>query len=378
MPGTFRLRVGGPALVAILVALLVAPAPLGSVGAGSHAGPASASTADVGAYLLQQALLSLNQGAGTQVRNSTTAHWTPLNLSVTPGPRAQEAIAYDRADGYVVIFSGFYGNFLYNDTWTFAHGVWTNISATAGSPGPRRSAMMTWDQRDGYVVLYGGSNAGNRYYNDTWTFVHGAWSPLPTATAPPPRRSYGLTYDAADRYVLLFGGHTRRYNGTYYDFYNDTWGFAGGVWRQIVTHGTPPARAEPNMVWDAKDRFVLVFGGYDNPNIPAMNDTWSYLHGTWTNLTATVGATPHGRDGAGIDYNVTAGYVLMFGGHSRGFQMNDTWAFYHGKWILLNETLSPPATSGDRLSWDATDRCMLLFGGALFPAGWANETWTFC
>lgn len=365
-----------------LATLFVVPV---SVGLGGGAAAAAGGSGPSGSALLQAALHSLAAQAHPALReNPKASTWHLLNLSAAPAARAQEASAYDPVDGYVVIFGGFVGTQVFNDTWTYENGTWTNITATAGSPGARRSAMMTWDARDGEVILFGGSDASNHYLNDTWGFVHGAWHQIPTATSPPARRSLSLAWDGADRYVILFGGHGPQVNGSYV-FDNDTWAFAGGHWRALHPTLSPPARAEPNLAWDGLDHYVLLFGGYDDAQAPALADTWSFAHGVWTNRTASAGTAPPGRDGAGIDFNASAGYVLLFGGHSQGTQRNDTWAFHRGTWNQLTPATTPPATSGDRLIWDRADQYMLLFGGSEFPGsssgsswGWDNSTWTFC
>ncbi|HZY92988.1 MAG TPA: kelch repeat-containing protein [Thermoplasmata archaeon] len=329
-----------------------------------------------GGVLLQEAERILGGGTPlTLPANISSSGWTQLFPAAAPRPRAQEAIAYDPTDGYVVIYGGFDSHQILNDTWTFSGGVWTNLTATAGSPGARRSAMMSWDSVDGYAVLFGGSNAQGNYLNDTWKFVGGHWHRMTTPVAPVGRRSFGMAYDAADGYVVLFGGHTKRGVGGAYGFLNDTWTFTGGRWTEVYAADSPSVRAEPNMAWDGGDSYVLLFGGYSNDHAPALRDTWSFAAGVWTNRTTTGG--PGGRDGAGIDYNATGGYVLMFGGHSRGKQYNDTWVYYAGAWSQLRPSTPPGGRSGDRLSWDAKDGYMVLFAGSQFPKSWLNDTWSF-
>src|SRR5580658_7917305 len=56
---------------------------------------------------------------------------------------------------------------------------------------------------------------------------------------------------------------------------------------------TPSLRASANMVWDAKDGYVLLFGGcnlYDGYVCDGqyLNDTWEFSSGTWTNLTPAI------------------------------------------------------------------------------------------
>ncbi len=346
-----------------------------------HAAAASASSGLSASSLVRQALAALPGPASVGLAKTANPTWHNLSLAHAPAPRAQEAIAYDAVDHYVVInggFAGVGGHIIFNDTWTYAHGVWTNISATAGSPGARRSAMMAWDATDGYIVLFGGTSAAGTYLNDTWKFVGGKWTELTTTTAPPARRSFGMTYDPTDRYVLLFGGHGKRYTPkSGYIFMNDTWSFAHGQWTQQSPTHSPSARAEPNLASDPEDLGVLLFGGYSNPDLPALGDTWLFSHGQWTNLTGNLTVAPGGRDGAGLDYNYSAHFVLMFGGHSRGLQYNDTWAFYQHHWVQVLTATAPGPMSGDRISWDGVDHYLVYFGGNVFPYYAQNSTWAF-
>lgn len=324
------------------------------------------------------ALRSLDANSSGNATGLPVPDWHALAPGSAPPPRAQEAIAYDPVDDYVVIYSGFIGSRPYNDTWTFHAGSWTNITATAGAPGPRRSALMVWDDADGYLVMFGGS--AGPYFNDTWSFLHGHWTRINTPVAPPVRRSYGLAYDAADRQVVLFGGHQERANGRGdYVFLNDTWTFRAGAWTPLDLGVHPSSRAEPNMAWDGSDGCVVLFGGYANTSGGAFADTWLFCGDRWMNLTGSLatGSTPGPRDGAGLDFDVDAGSVIMYGGHSGGRQYNDTWTFAARNWTELLPLHPPGPVSGDRIAWDPTDGYVLLFGGDRFSVGWQNATWAY-
>lgn len=101
------------------------------------------------------------------------------------------AMAYDAADGYVVLFGGLIGQFkignaVYDqcasDTWTYKDGDWLNLSI-AGPP-PSCAPAMAYDSSAGVVVEYGGvdeydpSCQCEQVWNQTWTFSRGAWSEL--------------------------------------------------------------------------------------------------------------------------------------------------------------------------------------------------------
>ena len=158
---------------------------------------------------------------GAPSAQAGTPTWTRLATPQHPSARDDAAIAYDAADGYVVLFGGGAGlgtgsNYsapvCYNDTWIFVHGVWTNLSI-AGPP-PTCDPAMAYDAAAGVILLYDGADVNPSVpWNETWEFVHGRWSELNVGN---PWVITGLgvtvTYDTADQAVLLYG---YRYNGSY-------------------------------------------------------------------------------------------------------------------------------------------------------------------
>src|SRR3954468_16908234 len=77
------------------------------------------------------------------------------------------------------------------------------VAAVAASPLPGTGPGMAYDAADGQVVLFGGS-AGR-----TWTWDGSDWTRRTPLHSPPPSPSYyryGMAYDAANGQVVLFGG----------------------------------------------------------------------------------------------------------------------------------------------------------------------------
>ena len=150
---------------------------------------------------------------------------------------------------------------------------------------------LTWDPIDGYVLLFGGSNATGDYMGDTWSFQNGAWTELFPLTTPLGRDSSGLVYDPSDSSMMLFGGYTPAASAAL----NDTWLFRGGTWTEVPTGTGPLPRYGFGLVWDPATYTDILFGGY-SPLCPTAtanlcNDTWSWSDGTWTELHPT-GAPP--------------------------------------------------------------------------------------
>lgn len=289
----------------------------------------------------------------------------------SPVERLSAETAYDYVGGYLLFFGGLqYANLA--DSWTFVGGHWTNISHPP--PSPRTGAVMAYDPADGYVVLFGG-NEGSAVLNDTWTFSGGIWNQLHLALSPPAREQSTMAYDPVARALLLFGGG----DPAAPNLLHDTWRFSGGLWTHLLPSPHPSARESAAMTYDAKDGYLLLFGGivFDpaSRSYLTVNDTWGFQRGIWTNITPV--HSPSARGWAGLAYDGKDGYAVLFGGSGTGV-FGDTWKFVGGAWTNLSPTVAPPARYQSGLVFDGRLGYLVLFGGAgpTGPGG-LNDTWTF-
>src|SRR6267143_83401 len=281
--------------------------------------------------------------------------WTQLSPATSPTPRAFASMSYDAADSYVILFGGSpYGAGPLNDTWEFKAGSWTQLSPSS-APSPRSYASMVYDVADGYVLLFGGDGVPG----DTWQFRAGTWTQLSPSNAPSRRSLYSMAYDATDGYALLFSGSTST---------SDTWQFKAGSWTQLAPSSSPPATSGSSMAYDTGDGYFVLFGGYEPTYI-----TWEFKTGTWTTQLST-SSSPLQRQTSSIVYDATDGYVLLFGGYN-GISLNDTWQFKTGTWTRLSTLSSPSPRYYSSMAYDAADGYVLLFGGA--NGTLLNDTWQF-
>jgi hypothetical protein len=152
--------------------------------------------------------------------------WTKVSPAVHASSRSGLVMADGTTTTGVVVFGGqnAAGTVL-NDTWSIHGLVWAKVIPRA--PVARTRASMAYDEADGYVLLFGGLEVG--LLGDTWKYANGIWTPLHPTVSPAPRASASMAYDQADGYVVLFGG--LNLTGVTLD---DTWTFAGGVWTGIT------------------------------------------------------------------------------------------------------------------------------------------------
>ena len=127
---------------------------------------------------------------------------------------------------------------------------------------------MAYDPVDGYLVLFGGCDSGNFWFstctptNQTWVYQNGSWSQLSPTVSPPARYDASLAWDGEAQSLVLFGGNGSVTTG----FLNDTWTFVHGQWTQQHPTVSPPARAAAAMVYDARDGYVLLVDGEQVPD----------------------------------------------------------------------------------------------------------------
>lgn len=304
-----------------------------------------------------------------------------------PSSYAPEMV-WDAADHYVLLFEvdwwpcnpGCVFNGPLAQTWTYANGSWTQLTLTVHPPANLGYAI-TYDSADGYVLLFGGAPYGsaNPFYgsgNTTWTFAHGNWTALlNTSThAPPPRWAPQMAYDARDGYVVLFGGNTGAsgYWCGCMSWFNDTWTFKAGLWTQVTPTGSiPPARVSAAMTYDPACGSVVMYGG-TKPGGPGgfgpLADTWEFRAGNWTNVTTSGG--PGAREAPAIAFDSSAQLLLEFGGsHSQA-----VWAFRNGTWKVLAGVSSGPADhTGPGFVYDPQVGAVLLLGGG--PDWKVQDAW---
>jgi hypothetical protein len=347
-----------------------------------------------------QELLELGM-TGTWTLQGT--NWTQLRTASAPAASYVEAMTYDAADHYVLLFGGAHGN----QTWKYSHGNWTRLHPSV-HPGPAGSVSMTYDARDGYVVMYhttlNDSPSGNSGYftaniSETWSFVGGTWSLLVSSnssvTQPTTRFGVSLAYDDRDHYVVLFGGCPgwawRPYpcNGwdggrfVVYSSANDTWKFVNGTWTQLTPSIRPPGRVFGAMAFDFGSHSLVLFGGSSPSNlVPGpvyLNDTWRFSGGNWSQVNSTVSPLPRSYD-APLAFDATTHRLVLYGGSWEWTQftgwgapnrLSDTWTLKGGHWTEVSPSFIPPEMAAATIAYDAREGYTLVY----VPGQVANGYW---
>jgi List-Bact-rpt repeat protein len=306
-------------------------------------------------------------------------------------------MAYDAADGYVVLFGGdscaAAVPYACNDTWTYHQGNWTRLNLSV-APGPRADALMAYDAADHCLVLFGGS-AGwvqngrsiGYTFHDTWTFQNGSWKnvtgPVSPRVAGGDRYSSAMTFDAADGYLMLaaYTNSTGGFNGGSIH----TWKYVSGTWSELTSAVLPGFLQNGAVaVYDpGLGRVVLSsvlelsssspFGGYSST-------WWGFRNGSWGQLDAPGLVNVL----TGADWVPAANAVVGFGGAGFGGgpagELSSTWWLQGLASWSLNLSPSPSARQDLSATYDGSDSYLLVFGGVDFATGVGqgfNDTWAY-
>jgi galactose oxidase-like protein len=264
-----------------------------------------------------------------------------------------------------------------------AVGVWTNLTGgLPKAPGPRFGGAQAWDSVDGQAVIFGGIDVGGGALRTTWTYASESWHlagpVVPNATNEPSSRfGAAMSNDPSTGAVVLFGGR-----GTVGGLLNDTWTFLGGTWTNITSRviGAPPARVNASLTFDPSLGSVVLFGGRSPGTL--FSDTWAFNGTAWTYVGAAIPSvtnTPPHRYGATLVYSAVLSALVLFGGmgyaSSTYAPLSDTWAFGGSGWQQLHPTSSPaPRTFAAGAPLPNGDD--LLFGG-LGVRNVVSDTWRF-
>jgi len=283
------------------------------------------------------------------------ASWTQRFPATLPPGRTRAQLAFDSANGVMVLFGGQDATSFFGDTWTWDGSNWQQ-AFPATSPSPRASFDMVSDTARRRVVLYGGLDAAGINLSDTWEFDGSAWTQVSPLVSPGTLHSHAMTYDSMRRVTVLYGG-APGFGGS-----DETWEYDGNNWTQRFPATNPGMRNGHKMAYDAHRMVAVLYGGN---NFTADTDIWEWDGSDWVGIPKNA---PGPRSEHTMAYHASDGEIVLFGGVSGGFNA-DTWV-YPGASVTQAYAIIGTAT-GIGWSWNVSgptvDMCDLSVPGA--PTG---------
>jgi hypothetical protein len=164
-----------------------------------------------------------------------------------------------------------------------------------------------------------------------------------------------LCYDAVNDEAVLFGGGMAL----------NTWGGAktwiydctNNTWRRPALNIEPPLRCNAPMVYDSKNRLIILFGGDDQTK--GLNDTWVYdtASRTWSERTPAV--APPGVVRSAATFVSKSGVMLMCG-TDESYKTTYTWTYDAASNVWTPVTGTIPQADWISCDYSAKDDVVLL------------------
>jgi hypothetical protein len=300
--------------------------------------------------------------------DTSTLTWTKLKPMKRLPARALFASAYDPISKKVVVFGGNNSQATLNDTYTFDGQAWTKVK-TKVAPPARAAAMMAYDRRIRKLVLFGGASGFLRL-NDTWLWdgASSTWTQANPKTVPPAASGPILFTDPANGHVDMFGGN----RGQFYS--RDTFQWTGKDWKllKLDEKKSPYPRMASVVASDPIRKNVVLFGGISDNWV--VQNTWTWNGTKWTEQKPTTQPPPLYYTTGGFDPLLKE--IIVFGGGSVAQDKSTTWAWDGSTWTRLSPSNRPAAREGLGTVWDPIGRQFLVFDGYVFnTSNYFGDTW---
>jgi hypothetical protein len=180
-----------------------------------------------------------------------------------------------------------------------------------GIPLPRPNSTFyqcAWDEHNGRIVYYVGSMTFSfQPRKRQWTLIHDR-----NVTAQPPALLLwsSLCYDPVNRQILLFGGG----GVNAFDGRPHTWALdiTTDTWKRLALNVEPPARCNSRMVYDNRNKAIVLFGGDGQDR--GLADTWIFdvTRQQWRERSPA--RSPHPRASHCMAFLQRSGLILLVGG----------------------------------------------------------------
>jgi len=257
---------------------------------------------------------------------------------------------------------------------------WTH--ETQSGPSPRNSSAMAYDAADGKVVLFGGVGASGELLSDTWVWDGTNWTEEHPATSPPALFGIALAYDAADSKMVLYGALQDNKPPSF--GHSETWVWDGNNWAQEHPATNPFVFYDSSMAFNAADGKLVLVGGF-----PHIND-WVYFTYAWdgTNWTEEPGELlpdpnwtevyDYPNQGVSLAYDSEQEKVVMVQqGYNPPFYSFRTSVWNGNNWTPETPAQSPMPRVGQAMAYDAANKEVVLFGGFGSGSRLLGDTWVW-
>ena len=127
------------------------------------------------------------------------------------------------------------------------------------------------------------------------------------------------------------------------------------------------------MAFDAERHQVVLFGGVGGPGF--LSDTWTWDGKSWTERHPA--HSPPGRQMAGLTWDASLRKLVLFGGIAGGgLALNDTWEWDGNDWSAVYPLHCPSPRAPSAIAYDENTHRVVVFGTYMPSTGSSvHDTW---
>lgn len=332
----------------------------------------------------------------------------------SPSARLDPLMTYDAGSSRIVLFGGRVDTTNLNDTWQLTENGWTKLNIagpippwgqsiaynpqrkhifmTGGSASAKEDSLSIWifkrnkwrkaisteiNRYANKLMVYDGAHGNTALFfggrDNTLTFwkERNEWSKETIPWPVEPINGAAMSYDSKRDRTILFGG----------DFYNTTMEWDGRRWHEFERNPStfPSKRFGTALVYAEDKEETVLFGGaslflYE---VSYYGDTLHWNGTRWHRH--NLHASPSARYGHAMTYDASRKVVVLFGGYGYSSDgqsvaaLRDTWEYDGKEWKKVSES-GPPSRFTSALSYDKIRKRVTLFGGFIDGAAY-GDTW---
>jgi Galactose oxidase, central domain len=209
--------------------------------------------------------------------------WHVIDAGAAPPGRCSHSAIYDPLRRRMLVYGGQNETAIFDDVWALSldgDPRWSRIDVEGQGPGARSGHSAVYDPIGDRMIVFGGWD-GSSLHDDTWQLALSGtpvWQPLPSVEHPPAEAAGSMmSYDSRRKRLVLFQSGPSFDPGP-----GEVWLLPlapGAGWQKALVPGEMPhSRTKSTSVYAPDhDRFVLLQGslnGNGGYNTNADHDIW--------------------------------------------------------------------------------------------------------
>lgn len=301
-------------------------------------------------YNTNDTLWAYNNGTWSQLASGVnpTVGAPSGNISVSENSTPNMIVGLDHADSQV---------------WIYNNSTWTKITGGNNQPA---SLLMISKAAPTVNDVVGYNSAG-----EIWQYHNGLWTKIGNGTTPP--NPYAATLGGT-----FFGISTASsviFNPNSSDITSALWVYNGSSWSQYSGSNVNNSPTNAQVIFGVPDNNSLIIRDGHAVVAPDYNQyyIWTYLNGTWTQITTGNGTSAPQYGWFVFGETATPNHLFMTDGQDSATA--NLWEWYQNSWLKLTGQASGP-TSVNFVGGNPTHTSFVMSDGTV-NGNYNTQLWTY-